>query len=159
NLEPGQKVLKNPLITSNVNYESWLVMRVNIPTVSRRLSDEASVTRHDAVILAKNGFEEVTEPAVGHKLGEDTVLLSKYEHDGQTVYYYGFLEPLQPKEKDPHETPTLFDYFRVELFAIWEEKEKSSLTLNLNEDSFVKETFFEEEEEGVTVHAVSTRSA
>ena len=47
----------------------------------------------------------------------------------------------------------------AELFAIWEEKEKSSLTLNLNEDSFVKETFFEEEEEGVTVHAVSTRSA
>ena len=116
-LEPGQKVLKNPSITSNVNYESWVVMRVNIPTVSGRLSDEASVTRHDAVILAKNGFEEVAEPAVGHKLGEDAVLLSKYEQDGQTVYYYGFLEPLQSKEKDPHETPALFDYFRVQDFA------------------------------------------
>lgn len=116
-LEPGQKVLKNPSIISNVNYESWVVMRVNIPTVTGRLSDEADVKRHDAVILAKDGFEEVAEPEVGHMLGDDAVLLSKYEQDGQTVYYYGFVKPLQSKEKDPHQTATLFDYFRVQDFA------------------------------------------
>lgn len=116
-LEPGQKVLKNPAITSNVNYESWVVVRVNIPTVTGRLSSEADVKRHDAVILAKDGFDEVAEPSVGHKLGEDAVLLSKYEQDGQTVYYYGFLKPLKAMDKEDHTTATLFDYFRVQDFA------------------------------------------
>ncbi len=116
-LEPGQKVLKNPSVVSNVNYESWVIMRVNVPVVTGRRSDETSCTRHDSVILCKNGISEQSEPEPGYKLGDDAVLLSKYQQDSQTVYYYGFLEPLESKDKENHETATLFDYFRVQDFS------------------------------------------
>ena len=95
--------------------------------------------------------------AVEVKVNSDTVILPTPEREG-----YVFIE-WNSESDGSGESFQAGDTFvitsEVELFAIWEEKERSSLTLNFNEDSFVKETFFEEEEEGVTVHAVSTRSA
>lgn len=100
---------------------------------------------------------EGEDTAVEVEVNSDTVILPTPEREG-----YVFIE-WNSESDGSGESFQAGDTFvitsEVELFAIWEEKERSSLTLNLNEDSFVKETFFEEEEEGVTVHAVSTRSA
>ena len=98
---------------------------------------------------------EGEDTAVEVEVNSDTVILPTPEREG-----YVFIE-WNSESDGSGESFQAGDTFvitsEVELFAIWEEKERSSLTLNLNEDSFVKETFFEEE--GVTVHAVSTRSA
>ena len=100
---------------------------------------------------------EGEDTAVEVEVNSDTVILPTPEREG-----YVFIE-WNSEPDGSGESFQAGDTFvitsEVELFAIWEEKERSSLTLNLNEDSFVKETFFEEEEEGVTVHAVSTRAA
>ena len=100
---------------------------------------------------------EGEDTAVEVEVNSDTVILPTPEREG-----YVFIE-WNSESDGSGESFQAGDTFvitsEVELFAIWEEKERSSLTLNFNEDSFVKENFFEEEEEGVTVHAVSTRSA
>ncbi|WP_031551669.1 InlB B-repeat-containing protein [Oribacterium sp. FC2011] len=100
---------------------------------------------------------EGEDAAVEVEVNSDTVILPTPEREG-----YVFIE-WNSESDGSGESFQAGDTFvitsEVELFAIWEEKERSSLTLNFNEDSFVKENFFEEEEEGVTVHAVSTRSA
>jgi len=100
---------------------------------------------------------EGEDTAVEVEVNSDTVILPTPEREG-----YVFIE-WNSESDGSGESFQAGDTFvitsEVELFAIWEEKERSSLTLNLNEDSFVKETFFEEEEEGVTVPVVSTRSA
>ncbi len=100
---------------------------------------------------------EGEDTAVEVEVNSDTVILPTPEREG-----YVFIE-WNSESDGSGESFQAGDTFvitsEVELFAIWEEKERSSLTLNLNEDSFVKETFFDEEEEGVTVHAVSSRSA
>ena len=99
---------------------------------------------------------EGEDTAVEVEVNSDTVILPTPEREG-----YVFIE-WNSESDGSGESFQAGDTFvitsEVELFAIWEEKERSSLTLNFNEDSFVKENFFEEEE-GAKVHAVSTRSA
>ena len=98
---------------------------------------------------------EGEDTAVEVEVNSDTVILPTPEREG-----YVFIE-WNSESDGSGESFQAGDTFvitsEVELFAIWEEKERSSLTLNFNEDSFVKENFFEEE--GAKVHAVSTRSA
>jgi hypothetical protein len=91
---------------------------------------------------------EGEDTAVEVEVNSDTVILPTLEREG-----YVFIE-WNSESDGSGESFQAGDTFvitsEVELFAIWEEKERSSLTLNLNEDSFVKETFFEEEEEKVS---------
>ena len=54
-LEPGQEVTKDPSLKSNVEYQSWAFLQVEIPAVTAQKKGDLSDQVYDAVVL--NGID------------------------------------------------------------------------------------------------------
>ena len=91
-LEPGQEVTKDPSLKSNVEYQSWAFLQVEIPAVTAQKKGDLSDQVYDAVVL--NGIDG----AKWEKIREDIS---------------GLKDPLAPGA----ETPKLFTSFTVQDFT------------------------------------------
>ena len=102
-LEPGQEVTKDPSLKSNVEYQSWVFLQVEIPAVTAQKKGDLSDQVYDAVVL--NGIDgskwEKIKEAVSEEPGTDS------------VYIYGLKNPLDAGA----ETPKLFTSFTVQDFT------------------------------------------
>mgnify|MGYP004586391299 CR=1 FL=1 len=100
-LQPGQTVAKDPKIKSNVDYETWVFMKVEVPTLTAQKEGDADDKVYDAVTFTKNaGWTEIksTPSAVAGT---------------NSVYIYGYDTKLAAQG----ETTTLFDNFTVQDFT------------------------------------------
>lgn len=102
-LEPGQEVTKDPSLKSNVEYQSWAFLQVEIPAVTAQKKGDLSDQVYDAVVL--NGIDG----AKWEKIREDI----SGEPGTDSVYIYGLKDPLAPGA----ETPKLFTSFTVQDFT------------------------------------------
>ena len=102
-LEPGQEVTKDPSLKSNVEYQSWAFLQVEIPAVTAQKKGDLSDQVYDAVVL--NGIDG----AKWEKIREDI----SGEPGTDSVYIYGLKDPLAPGA----ETPKLFTSFAVQDFT------------------------------------------
>lgn len=100
-LQPGQVVTKDPKIQSNVDYESWVFMKVEVPTLTAQKEGDADDKVYDAVTFTKNdGWTEI-------KSVPSTVAGTN------SVYIYGYDTKLAAHGT----TTTLFDSFTVQDFT------------------------------------------
>ena len=83
-LEPGQEVTKDPSLKSNVEYQSWAFLQVEIPAVTAQKKGDLSDQVYDAVVL--NGIDG----AKWEKIREDI----SGEPGTDSVYIYGLKDPL-----------------------------------------------------------------
>lgn len=102
-LEPGQEVIKDPSLKSNVEYESWAFLQVEIPAISAQKKGDLSDQVYDAVVL--NGIDD----SKWEKIREDI----SSEAGTDSVYIYGLKTPLSAGG----ETPKLFTSFTVQDFT------------------------------------------
>lgn len=100
-LQPGQTVKKDPKVTSNVDYESWVFMKVEVPTLTAQKSGDTTDKVYDAVTFSKNsGWTEI-KSTPSTKAGTNS------------VYIYGYDTKLAAHDT----TTTLFDSFTVQDFT------------------------------------------
>lgn len=100
-LQPGQTVKKDPKVTSNVDYESWVFMKVEVPTLTAQKSGDTTDKVYDAVTFSKNsGWTEI-KSTPSTKAGTNS------------VYIYGYDTKLAAHGT----TTTLFDSFTVQDFT------------------------------------------
>lgn len=96
-LEPGQEVTKDPSLKSNVEYQSWAFLQVEIPAVTAQKKGDLSDQVYDAVVL--NGIDG----AKWEKIREDI----SGEPGTDSVYIYGLKDPLAPGAETPKLLPAL----------------------------------------------------
>ena len=99
-LQPNMTVPKDPQLKSDAAYDTWVFMRVEMPTVSAQVEGEDAETVHDAFNYVVNeGWEliEVENSGQSDTAGTDS------------VYIYAYTKPLAPGET----TPSLFDEMTV----------------------------------------------
>ncbi|MDO4938501.1 MAG: hypothetical protein Q4E54_00880 [Lachnospiraceae bacterium] len=110
-LQPGQIVPKNPVVTSNVDYTSKAYLGVAIPQVEGIVEGEDSVSLSDAVYLKD--------------IGENWELIETVPGDKNTpelqVYSYGVV-----LEKNESTTPT-FSNIEIPNFISFSDNKKKSI--------------------------------
>lgn len=99
NLSPNQLVEKNPQFSSNAEYEAWVIMQVEIPTVAMKIDNDTDYLTHDAVIL--EGIDTKNWKKLGEKVSSSV--------GTNSVYYYGY----QKKVNKGDVTSELFTGIRV----------------------------------------------
>lgn len=98
-LQPGQTVTKDPSFTSNVDYEAWVFLKVEIPTISARMEGDSEDKVYDSVIL--NGIDAGKWTKIN-----ETVSTTVGEN---SIYIYGYNEKLAARET----TDALFESFTI----------------------------------------------
>lgn len=98
-LAPNQIVDKNPVFTSNAEYEAYVIIKVDVPTVIMRLAGETNAAVHDAVTLVDVDYDNWEQLAsrVSDTAGTDS------------VYYFGYLNTLSKGQN----TTELFQAIQV----------------------------------------------
>lgn len=123
NLAPNQTVEKNPVFTSNAEYEAWVIVKVEIPTATMKLGDEATASVHDAVTL------EGIDTTGWKKVGEEVSSVA----GSNSVYYFGYQTALNKGD------------FTTELFTSIKVPDISELTTNLTDSVDVSATIIQSE--------------
>ncbi len=111
-IEPGQEIIKDPHVKSEVEYDGFVIMKVSIPTVKAELgqAEFENPGIHDTFLLQKLNERDFV------KLGEEVVTEEAPEGESQkkSVYYYGYKKVVPAKG----ETTNLFEQVRMQDFAI-----------------------------------------
>lgn len=102
-LEPGQEVAKDPSLKSNVEYQSWAFLKVEIPAVAAQKNGDRSDQVYDAVVL--NGIDDSKWERIKEEVSDQA--------GTDSVYIYGLKNPLEAGG----ETPKLFTSFTVQDFT------------------------------------------
>ncbi len=109
NLQPNNVVPKNPTITSNVDYDAWVFLQIDIPAVLAAQDSDREEYIYPAVLLSYDGETEGFN-------SEDWMLIGSTEAtstDGTYIYYYGYKNPIAKDET----TTELFRYIMVPDFT------------------------------------------
>ena len=150
-LQAGEVVPKDPRISSNVDYDAWCIVKVEVPTISAIIDGKKG---NDGVTASLSGSKEgvfdmmtfqlggkdydlaklkAGKAAEGAKIGNDFVLLkSEVSKTAGTdsVYYFGYNKVLNRKTSPDHRTSKLFETFTIQNFSQVSEGKTDSININ-----------------------------
>ena len=107
-LTPGSEVNKDPQLTSNVDYESWVFLKVEVPTLNAQMEADSGVDKvYDSVTYQINGADWVDVTASVDGAGKSDTAGEK------SVYVYAYNKKLAAGGK----TSALFDKITVPEFT------------------------------------------
>jgi hypothetical protein len=124
NLQPGAKVAKNPAFVSNADYESWVIMRVDIPTYLCSMGEQDSLSEQVLMYITDDESDAIEVSAVKglDDEGDYTTKINKdWKYLGEAdstdnyykYYYYGYTKKVGKKDASDSTTTPLFTHFVV----------------------------------------------
>ncbi len=138
-LTPGSIVKKDPYTLSTMDYDGWVVMRVEVPQIYARLEGDKDYKLYDVFdLLKEDGKTPITPGKIGEEANPNFILLAVEKSTTEkgnpsTVYFYGYTggEPNEYGTKglvlskehavdekvDGNKTTRVFNHIRVKKFA------------------------------------------